>query len=405
MQERITFNDGWKTDRFPLKPTNGKADQFLWHETLHGFGYRVRASGMRAWYCQGRAKGRTQRHCLGPFEKLKPAQARKLAERYFAEVLLGGDPTAKRRKERQEQSHTMLSVAKLYLDAKRPELRKRTLMESTRYLTSTGYLGKLHHHGVGAITRKDVAACVTHIANQRGKVSAARARACLSAMYSWAMGEGIVESNPVIGSNRPKENAPRDHVLKPEEIAAVWKHCGNDDFGCVVKLLLLTGCRRSEIGGLSRSEVNDIKLTIPGSRTKNHKTLVIPLSTLAKEIIDSVPHRDDRALLFGDRNESGFCTWASKAALDAKLGKKVQQWTLHDLRRTFASGLGDLGVQPHIIECLLGHRSGFRAGVAGTYNWSTYAREMRQAVELWADHIRSLVGGERKVLPLHRKAT
>jgi integrase len=407
MQERTTFNDGWKADDFPLTPTNGKADQFLWHETLHGFGFRVRASGMRAWYCQGRAKGRTQRHCLGPFEKLKPPQARKLAEHYFAQVLLGGDPTAKRRKERQEQSDTMLSVAKLYLAAKKPELRKSTLTESTRYLTDNGYFGKLHHHGIGAITRRDVAACVAHIGSQRGKVTSARARTCLSAMYTWAMGEGLAESNPVIGSNKPWENAPRDRVLKPEEVVAIWKHCGDDDFGCIMKLLLLCGCRRSEIGALRWSEVNDVKLTIAGSRTKNGKTLVIPLSTLAKEVIESIPHRDDRALVFGERNETGFCSWAaSKAALDAKLGK-MEPWKLHDARRTFASGLGDLGVQPHVIECLLGHRSGFRASVAGTtYNWSTYGPEMRTAVELWADYVRSLIEGERKILAMHnRKAT
>jgi integrase len=222
----------------------------------------------------------------------------------------------------------------------------------------------------------------------------------------WALGEGICESNPVAGSNAPTEPKPRERVLKPAEIAAVWKACKEDEFGWIVKLLLATGLRKTEIGGMRRSEIDlDAEtLTIPPARSKNGREHTVPLSSLAMEVIKSIPSRDNRDLIFGVRNEGGFSTWhVSKQALDQRAG--IPKFNLHDCRRTFATGLGDLNVEPHIIECALNHVGGFRAGVAGTYNYARYGGPMRQAVEQWADHLRSIVTGtERKIAAFHRKA-
>jgi integrase len=390
----------------PLKPTNGKSEQFLWDDDLTGFGLRLRDSGNRTWIVQYRSKGRTRRPTLGPFRKLKPEQARKAAEKHFAEVLLGGDPSARKQKEKQAEAQSLLSVANLYLAAKVGDVRPRTMTELKRYLTDPVYFGKLHRAGAGTIVRKDVAACVTHLVGTKGKVTAARARAALSAMYVWALGEGICEANPVAGSNAPSEPKPRERVLKPAEIAAVWKACKDDEFGWITKLLLATGLRKTEIGGMRRSEIDldAATLTIPPARSKNGREHKVPLSSLAMEVIESIPHRDNRDLVFGVRNEAGFSTWhVSKRALDQRSG--IPKWNLHDSRRTFATGLGDLGVEPHVIECCLNHVGGFRAGVAGTYNYSKYGPAMRQAVELWADHIRSTITDSvRKVVNIHKKA-
>jgi integrase len=103
--------------------------------------------------------------------------------------------------------------------------------------------------------------------------------------------------------------------------------------------------------------------------------------------------------LFGLRGD-GFTAWArGKTALDARSG--VTGWTLHDIRRSVATRMADLGIGPHIIEQILNHQSGHKAGPAGIYNRSSYANETRAALALWEDHIRTLVeGGERKILPL-----
>jgi integrase len=125
------------------------------------------------------------------------------------------------------------------------------------------------------------------------------------------------------------------------------------------------------------------------------------LPPAAWDIIDTVPRMAHRDHLFGVRAERGFVCWgAAKADLDAKLGDRVAPWTLHDLRRTVATRMADLGIAPHIIEEVLGHsRSGHKRGVAGVYNRASYAREVKAALALWADHMRALAqGSKRKVI-------
>jgi integrase len=131
---------------------------------------------------------------------------------------------------------------------------------------------------------------------------------------------------------------------------------------------------------------------------------LLPLPPKALSIVESVPERVDRDCLFGERAAAGFTNWSfGKAALDKRLAGKVAPWKLHDLRRTAATRLADLGVQPHVIECILNHHSGFRSGVSGTYNRSPYLNEMRTALALWADHLKALIEGDgRKVFSLHK---
>jgi integrase len=128
----------------------------------------------------------------------------------------------------------------------------------------------------------------------------------------------------------------------------------------------------------------------------------LPLPEAAWQIVDAVPQIAGRDQLFGSRSKSGMNGWNEvKRALDARLGDGVAPWMLHDLRRTTATRLADLGVQPHVIEAILNHHSGHRSGVAGIYNRSSYQREVTAALALWADHVRALVeGGKRKIVAL-----
>src|SRR5262249_38195107 len=117
-------------------------------------------------------------------------------------------------------------------------------------------------------------------------------------------------------------------------------------------------------------------------------------------------HMADRDHLFGERSLLGFTQWGAKAEFDALLGDQAAKWHLHDLRRTCATGMADIGVQPHVIEATLNHISGHKVGVAGIYNRSSYDREVKAALALWADHVRALAeGGERKVLTMPQKAS
>jgi integrase len=184
-------------------------------------------------------------------------------------------------------------------------------------------------------------------------------------------------------------------VLGNAELAAIWRACGDDDFGKIIRLLTLLGSRRQEVGGMRWSEVDlDAGVwTLPAERSKNHRAHTIPLLPAVLAIVKSVP-RTDRDHVFGTRARAGFTPWDhSKRELDRRLGVAVKPWRVHDIRRSVATGMADIGIEPHVIEAVLNHYSGHRRGVAGIYNRSGYEKAVRLALARWADHVLALVDG------------
>jgi integrase len=382
----------------------GKTDHIEWDDELPGFGLRLRAGGERmrkSWVAQYRAHGRTRRMKIGALEKLSAEEARKAARKILAKVEVGHDPQAEKAARRQQDGHTLAAVARDYLEAKKATVRVNTYRELVRYLTGP-YFKPLHAMPIDQVTRRDVAFRLTRITAENGSITAGRARAALSALYAWALGHGLAETNPVVGTLKPEDSKPRERVLSDSEITTLWRACGDDAFGKIVKLLILTGCRRMEICGLRWTEI-DLEnglLRLPPERTKNGRAHTLPLPSMALDIIATVHQIVGRDHLFGERSNLGFTQWDAKRELDARLGD-MAEWTLHDLRRTAATGMANIGVQPHVIEAVLNHISGHKVGVAGIYNRSNYEREAKAALALWADHVRALVEGTaKKVVPL-----
>jgi integrase len=221
----------------------------------------------------------------------------------------------------------------------------------------------------------------------------------LSAFFAWAWRQGLVESNPVQATNRHVEQS-RNRVLSDAELRQIWCALPVSDYGAIVKLLLLTGQRREEIGGLRWSEIDFIRSAVlfPSERTKNKRPHEVPLSDAARAILEAQPRAGDHVF-----RRNGIKNWSrSKLALDQKLLLEPK-WTLHDLRRTCATRMIDLGVQPHVVEAVLNHVGGHRAGVAGVYNRSLYATEKMQALARWATHVIEVVEGhESNVASLRR---
>jgi integrase len=384
----------------------GKTDHIEWDDELKGFGFRLRlGSGgqvLRSWVVQYRRAGATRRVMLGSAAVLTAAQARIAAGKILAAVTLGQDPQADRVDRRSKDQHSFRSVVDEYLAAKQASLRPRSHYEFRRYLAGPLYFKQLHGLPIDTITRKDIAARLVAITRQSGSNTAAHARTVISAFFAWCMQMGYVEANPVNGVIKPEEGAARARVLSDAELAAIWHACDDDDHGRIVRLLCLTGCRRQEIGGMAWSELDAEHgvLVIPAERSKNKLEHALWLPLMAWDIIQSVPRMANRDQLFGARTSKGFTAWAdAKADLDRKLGTTVAPFVLHDIRRSVATGMANLGVQPHVIETILNHVSGHKSGIAGIYNRSSYQRDVRAAMALWADYIRSLIeGGERKVL-------
>lgn len=407
--------------RFPERPVNlttktvsaltalpeGKTDHIEWDDELKGFGLRLRlGSGgrvNRTWITQYRRAGATRRMLLGSAAVLSADAARAAAKKVLAAVTLGHDPQGDRVDRRSKDQTSLRAVIEEYLKAKAVEVRPRTLVEITRYLTGR-YFKPLHVVPVDQVTRKDIAARLVVISRESSSITAARARAAVSAFYGWAMQMGLVEANPVIGTIQPKNSEGRSRVLSDAELAAVWGACRDDDYGRIVRLLILSGCRRQEVGGMRWSEFDTGRGTwlIPAARAKNEHEHELPLPRAAWDIIEGVPQLASRDQLFGARAERGFSAWCDgKQELNRRLGTSVAPFVLHDIRRSVATGMANIGIQPHIIEAVLNHQSGHKRGVAGIYNRSSYQREMKAALALWADHVRSLVddGGEHRLIP------
>jgi len=400
--------------REPVKLTGkeelppGKRDDIRSDRDMPGLWLRLRAGSngrtIRSWVIVYRVAGRSKRYLLGNAAHLTAPQARELARKKLAEVVLGNDPQATKAKER--QVGTLREVIGLYIDARTPSWRENTRLLQTRLLTSSPFK-PLHSIKVDRLTRADVASCTLTITKESGSPTALLARSALSSCLSWAVSQGLCEANAVIGSTVPERGRSRDRVLTNSELRAIWLACeGLGEYAAVVRLMILCAGRRQEIGGLRWDEIDRDAgtITISAARSKNHRALTLPLPALAWSILDNVPRVDDRGCLFGVRGSSGFSMWAwAKRRLDARLGGAVAPFELRDLRRSTATHMADLGVQPHVIEQVLNHQSGHKAGTAGTYNRSSYEREVRAAMALWADHLIAMVeGDERKVVPLQR---
>jgi integrase len=211
-------------------------------------------------------------------------------------------------------------------------------------------------------------------------------------MFVWAIGEGLCDVNPVVGTNKASDDKERERVLSDAELVSVWNGAPDNDYGRIVKLLILTGQRRDEIGSMQRSELDmDAKmLKLSAARTKNSRAHDVPLSKFAVQILAEIEEREGRDLVFGS-GEGGYSGWSrSKEALDEATGLK-DAWTLHDLRRTVRTGMGKLGVAPHIAEAVLNH---LPAKLIRTYDKNSYEAEKRQALDLWAAHVEAVVAGK-----------
>ena len=307
-----------------------------------------------------------------------PDAARNEAKRLLGLLVGGDDPFAK-----SLAAEAFGAEIERYLERKRSTLKRASFADVERYLGQ--YSAPLHRLRLGEIDRRTIAVVLAEIERTKGPVSRNRARSSLSAFFSWAITEGLIETNPVQGTAKANENGSRERVLTKDELRELWLGLGDDRFGDIIRLLLLTGQRRNEIGKLQWNEVDlGHKLIVfAPERTKNSRQHELPLSRQACTILERQPRRNTTQFVF---SEKGYQDWdRAKARLDKRL--RIADWHLHDLRRTCATGMAELGVQPHIIEAVLNHVSGHKAGVAGIYNRAKYADEMRSALQKWADHL------------------
>ena len=264
---------------------------------------------------------------------------------------------------------------------------------------------------IQSIGRREVVELIDGIADRGALTMARRVHAHLHRMFRWCVARGIIDANPMADLPKTGKETARDRVLDDGELSEVWRAAGEIGFpfGASIRLLILTGGRRAEIGSLTWDEIDGDVIRLAGERTKTGDPRTIPLAPEAQAILESLPrfHPVKGALsyVFTTNGKTSASGWGKaktrldtailearrkafrEAGEDPERAEPLAPWRLHDLRRTAATGLQRLGHRLEVIEAVLGHVSGSRAGIVGVYQRHSWDQEKRIALEAWARHV------------------
>lgn len=384
----------------------GPKDVFLWDDKIPGFGLKVTPAGSRVYLYQYRLHGgrgaKVRRYTIGKHGALTPDQARSEANRLSMLVAQGVDPQSDK-VERKRQSIDLAFPT--YLDAFAKDCLapnwKGSAAEVEAMLRRYA-LPALRSKALPEISRADVAAIMRP--TKARPALASKLFAVLRYLFRHAVSEGDLTRSPMDGMKPPPLPAARDRVLEDWELALIWKGSValGHPFGSMVRLLMLTGQRREEVAGLPWSELRqaDVVWKLPADRAKNGQPVDTPLSTSVVEVLTALAKGDKwprRGWVISTTGKVPFSGYSkAKKRLDAKIAKLnseevLERWTLHDLRRTLATGMQRLGVRFEVTEAILNHVSGSRSGVAGVYQRHDWGPEKARALQSWSDHIEGLL--------------
>ena len=371
----------------------GKGEAFVWDKEMAGFGLRIRAGGGASWVAQFRDDGgATRRVKIGDAAIVGVDEARQQGRKVLAARV---DRSKARREARSAARVGELVDGFLAYAAGRQ--RAKTLTGTKHYLRV--HARGLHSLAVQAVGRADIARLHETVSEVSGAIAANRMLGTLSSFFVWCCGKGYRDDNPVAFVPKNAERA-RERVLTAAELRAIWLGTGTgSNFDRIIRLLMLTGCRRSEVGGMRWAELSGLGgsgalWTVPAERMKGGSPHVVPLVELALAQLPEKPFGSEGAVFGKDGSTGrGYAGWSrSKGRLDGRLrlaGGVVTPWGLHDFRRTLSTRLHDLGIAPHIVEAVLAHSQG---GVAAVYNKAEFLAQKRQALELWAAEVGRVVG-------------
>jgi integrase len=403
-------------DKLKLPP--GADEHVVWDDDIAGFGVRLRAHSATYIFRYRHGK-RRPRVTIGSVSAISVQQARATAAQLYARSKLGQDPAGERTEARTRANETFALALKPYLVHMQAKLRPGSFENVDRHLMK--HAKPLHRLELTkAAERRTVASLLTTVATTSGPVEANSMKGSLSGFFVWAIGQGLLEgTDPTMGMASAPINGPRTHVPTDAEIVKIWNALRADDYGDIIKLLVLSICRLTEIGSLTWDEADFQArlIRLPAERTKMGIARDVPMSKPVREILQRRHQQWDgkRALVFGT-GEGGFSGWSrAKRDLDVRAG--VTGWTHHDLRRYGSTTMNNEGLAPpHIVEACLGHavlkyvtdqgQIITSKSVERRYNYATYPEQVRTAMEAWADRTMALVSGERqptKVLALRRR--
>jgi integrase len=381
-------------------------EEIVFGDDPRGLGVRVNAVAIpgslehKSYLVQYSYGGRKTRMPLGACSAISLGQAVKAAKAILGGVALGRNPARERQERARAAKHKAARDAltlnahldgweALCLKGKRPSYAR----EAMRALRTA--FKKYLDLPAADLDRATAVRALDKLIKEGSPIMAARTGAYLCSAFEWGARRGTVAANPFLKLPRPA-TVRRERTLTDDELRAVWKAAeGPGAFHAIVRMLLLTGQRREEVAAMTLSELGpDLATwTIPAARAKNGVAHIVPLSEQARAIVAAQPRIEGTPHVFAGRAGGHFKGFSfAKIALDKASG--VEGWTLHDLRRTVATGLQRLGVRLEVTEAVLNHVSGSRAGIVGVYQRHTWADEKRAALNAWGARVAAIVEGQ-----------
>lgn len=372
---------------------------------LSGLYLVVQSTGVKSWALRYRFEGKPAKLTLGRWPVMGVAHARAAATASLDVLDHGRNPAgekkAKAEEEVQKDRDKVAAVIDLFLKRHASHNRRG---DDVAAMFRREVLAKWGTRDIQSITKRDVIEVLDAVVDRGSPVTANRLRAHLNTLFNWAKGRDIIQTNPLDGIKPPSPEKARDRVLTTDEQRLFWQASVGMEypFGPLYRVLLLTGQRLREVAEMTWGEIDGNMWTLPASRSKNGDEHVIPLSPEVMAIIAGLPKIGRYVFTTtGASPVSGFTR--AKARIDRLMAEAanrdlpegaealvIRPFTIHDLRRTAATGMAGLRVPPHVVEAVLNHRSGTRRGIAGVYNRFDYVEEKRQALEGWACAVKQL---------------
>lgn len=391
------------------KPASGRLEIF--DTNLPGFGIRVTAKGAKSWVVLYRVRGRSkiERITIGSLaEYPKVDEVRSEARTILQQAGRGEDPKVARRTP-DRPLDTVRIVAEEFI--KRHAKPKNRDWKGTERILKNHVLPRWGDRKIQSIGRRDVIELLDAVKDKGsepakpkkrkvgGPIAANRTLSAISKLFNWAIGRGIIDMTPVAKVEPPGKEKRRERYLSDVELRVVWEALHKMDYPVApyFKLLILTGQRREEVAGIRWDQIDEEAKTwaIPSRSTKADRSHLIPLSDFALEALKEA--KKIGAHVFTTRQDKPVSGYSKiKAAVDAKVAEicteekwtAPEHWTIHDLRRTCATGMGRLKINRFTIGRVLNHADD---SVTAIYDQYEYLEEKRHALEAWGFHVKSLV--------------
>ena len=349
--------------------------------TLKGFGVRVSPKS-KTFVLVIHRGNRNKWETLGKYPVVSLAQAREEARNRLSAVQLGIKP--------EPPAMTFEETYSLFLTSYKAKNRVKTIYEMER-LVKRHLMPRFKATPVGDISTNELASIIDRLLSTPAECKALFTAA--RTIFRWIAKRRLVAISPMSGLDTPTRLVSRDRVLADDELGTVLRQAIAEasTFGRIVEMLIRTGQRVKQISHL-RVEWIDYQartITWPREVMKGNREHTIPYSDAVATMLDSLPKH---GFLFPARGRdtpfNGFSK--TKEAFDGKLDG-IEPYTLHDLRRSLASGWQRIGVPVEVTEAMLAHRSGTFQGIVSVYQRHNYLPELRAAVQKWNDYLQALL--------------